>query len=161
MIQVDVIWMQAVNPDWKSRGIMYAQGTNYSHVGLIGYASDGRKYLCHAIGGGVCYSQPMDYLGEHRIVFKKTVHLSCSQDLLTGFVMGEKGKEYSQMQLLLIAFKIRWACLMNGDSKRICSEFVAAIVDRWSEHKIPAPLDLITPRDLFDILKPEQVGSGI
>ncbi len=153
--------MQEVDPDWKSRGIMFAMGTNYSHVGIVGYASDGRKYLCHAIGGGVTYSQPMDYLGKHKIVFKKTIELSCSQDMLTGFVMGESGKEYSQTQLLLIAMKVRWPWMLNGDSKRICSEFVGVILHRWSGYAplLPLPLDCITPRDLYDVIKPEQVGS--
>lgn len=158
MLTVDVVWMQETPPDWSSRIIMLAQRANYSHVGIIGTAADGKKYLCHAIGSGVCYQESDTYMNSHKIVFKKTVDLSCSLDLLTGFVMGEDGKEYSDVQLVLIALNIKWRFLMNNKSKRICSEFVAAILSKWSTYQIPEPLDFVTPRNLFDILKPEAVA---
>lgn len=158
MINVDVVWMKEVPPDWSSRLIMFAQGTPYSHVGIIGTAADGKRYLCHCIDVGVCYQDPDSYLNRHKVIFKKTVDLHCSLDMLTGYIMGEDGKEYSDVQLVLIALKLHWASwFMNDKSKRICSEFVGAILSKWSTYNIPEPLDFVTPKTLFEILKPEAV----
>lgn len=164
MIQVDVVWMAETKPDWGSSLIMWWQGTPYSHVALV-VGSE----VCHAIDRGVCIEKLETYLQDHRIVFKKTIDLKCSIEELMAFCDGEAGKEYSDMQLVGIALLAdpstrigRWlrnrSWFLNGDSKRICSEFVAKILSKWSpRYVVTGELDYITPRDLLYALKPESV----
>ena len=131
----------------------------YSHNAIIARATNGVEYLCHAVDAGVCFVDPAEYLKGHKIVRKISVTLNCSRQELQGYIRGESGKKYSKTQLVLIALNMHWARrLMNGDSERICSEFVAAVLHHFSDYTMPANLDLVTPGDLEDIMKPETVA---
>lgn len=155
--EVDIVWMTHPT-EFKSRMIRLALRAPYSHVGIIGAATDGRRYLVHAIGKGVCYQTPQSYLANgEKILFKKKVKLNCSTELLTGFALGESGKEYSDLQCVLIALHLRFLVFTNNGAKRICSEFVASVLENFSEYKMPQPLDYVTPVDLFNILQPSAV----
>jgi hypothetical protein len=155
---VDIVWM--TSDHWKSRVIRFFSRAPFSHVAIVGKYGN-LDYLVHAVGKGVCYQPLQSYLDQgDRILFRKTIKLNCSNERLIGFALGEMGKEYSDTQLVMISLNLRWLpWLGNGGSKRICSEFVAAVLDLFStEYEMPKPLDFVTPKDLFDILKPSKVA---
>lgn len=166
MVTIDVVWTQEVPADWSSKAIMWGMGKNYSHVAIVGRALDGKEYWCHAIDQGVCYTDPSEYLKNHIIVRKKSVQLTCTREELQGFIMGESGKEYSDSQLVFAGVKdypvlgwlARHLIRLNGNEKRICSEFVAIVLFHYSEYRYDLAkrnLDLITPAELEEILDPE------
>lgn len=127
---------------------MAAQRRPYSHVAII---HEGK--IIHAVGEGVCVEDANEYLVERTVVFQRDVELYCSPDRFWGFVEGECGKEYSSWQLVAIALGVPW--FANADEKRICSEFVANIVQRFGTELLSWPsLDHVTPRCLEIALNP-------
>ncbi len=163
-IKVEIVWFMNLEAEWSSKLIMKSMKKNYSHVAIIGTALNGKKYVCHAVDQGVCYEDLNEYLKTHQVVRSKMVNLNCSQEVLEAYIQGEAGKEYSDTQLIAIALFAKpntrvgkWirTKLANGDSKRICSEFVAAVLRHYcTEYTMPEDLDYVTPSDLEDILQP-------
>lgn len=153
MISVSVIFTAPNSPGIKSKLICRFMGTPYSHIALV-Y----KDCLYHAIGNGVTWDPGLTYLKDHTIVKSYNVELACSEDYFFGACAGERGKDYSQMQLILILLKMGWLnrLFYNRDEKMICSEFVAKFL-RFSTigSKLPKELDLITPKDL-DLLLAER-----
>lgn len=165
--EIDIVWFKEKHPTWKTKLIMWAMGTEYSHVGMLGVNDDGQEYLFHAVGEGVCVQPSHEYVNEERtIVRRKRVPLQCSMRELRGFVIGESGKDYSETNLLLIAaldyFKVKrivdamnWL-LGDGDAERTCGELTAKVLWLWSDdYLLTGTIDNITPKDLEDILQPE------
>lgn len=168
MIEVDVVWFREKYPTWKTKIILWGSGRPYSHVALIGKATDGKEYIFHAVGQGVLHQLASEYVNDERwIVKRKKIQLTCSQDRLEGYVLGESGKDYSETQLAVLTLarflKMKWAMkfwywLSDGNRERICSEIVYAVILLWST--IPcssADIDFVTPGDLDDLLKPETI----
>lgn len=149
--KIKVIWMRETKPDWMSRLIMWWQEANYSHVGIL-Y----KDRLIHAIGEGVVSQEPQDYMHDHVVTLEKDIELTCSEEMLEGYLMGEVGKEYAESQLFYIGISKVLGLLgvapnLNGDARRICSEFVGVILYHWSEFPMSGNRDFWTPADLAQI----------
>jgi hypothetical protein len=151
---LEVYFMKESKPDLLSRLIMWWQGTNYSHVGF-----EYKGMLYHAIGNGVVWQKPEEYLHDHEVVLKKSVNLNCSVDRFEGYLMGEIGKDYSELQLWRIVTqkaysKVGIKMKSNGDAKRVCSEFVGMVLFLFSKHKISGDRDYWTPKCIEKALFP-------
>lgn len=141
---VRVIWTVEDKPDLPSRLVMTFQRTPYSHVAFhVG------GEIIHAVGKGVCREPISEFMRSHRIVAGRDVELHCSSEVFWARIEGELGKEYSQAQLLRIATGWKIWFGDNDSRKRICSEFVAALLHEYSIHKFDGDLDVVTPRCVF------------
>lgn len=157
MTKVRVVWLAEIEPDFHSRALMWWQQAPYSHVAIV-IERDGVEVICHAVGKGVCIEVFEEILVDHKVVAQRVVDLKCSSDLLLGFVEGEEGKEYSDLQLLGIAIWGQWfksfSFFHNKNRKRICSEFVGIILQKWSSYKLEGDQDFWTPVYLEQLLDP-------
>lgn len=167
---LDFVCFQELKPTYKTHIIMWGMGTPYSHIAMIGKDEDGKEWIFHAVGNGVCIQPSEEYVipEERRIVRKKTVKMNCTVREFRAWVLGEKDKDYSETNLALIAicnkFKAKWmnglahTLFGDGDAERTCGELAAKALYLWSDEyrgRIGS-VDLATPRSLELLLGMEE-----
>lgn len=115
-----------------------------------------------ATGEGVHIVPLKEFLSQKVIL--KEVHFNVTSDeslKYIGFVHGCIGKEYSQIQLAIIALS-KFLGLNpsseNGTKRYICSELCADVLNFVLGITFPEPHDYITPRDLFDYIKSKGIS---
>lgn len=155
--KIKVIWVAETNVDLGSRLIMWFQGTPYSHVGLV-YLKTGK--LWHAIPPMVTEDDLEEYMKDHKIVLEKEVELDCTEEAFEAYLEGERGKKYSNRQLVRIALRKPMELLglakdINGNAERICSEFIGWPLFLYSIYKLSGNRDYWTPECLAILMKPE------
>lgn len=156
---IKVCFTQEIDPDFVSRAIMWAEGTNYSHVMMIFEDMDGKEKILHSIGGGTCIDENCSYLTTHKIVRSFRVPMKVSQAEFCGYARGRVGREYSESQYLnqiLRLCKIPWMPFKNGNAKGICSEEVAyaALLSALEvpQEGLSKVLDLMSPKMVDEFL---------
>lgn len=143
-----VAFTREIKPDFISNCIMKFLATNYSHVFFI---HDGQIF--HATGEGVNQVTLSDYLKTHQIVAEFEVSLAMTPSEFVMFMEGSKGKEYSSSQYLGFIFPFLKRFTRNGNEKMICSELVAAVLEKNGGYKLPKEADFMSPKDVYDLLK--------
>jgi hypothetical protein len=146
-MKVKVAFTREKEPDFVSKSIMWVMKTDYSHVFFI---HEGNIY--HSIGLGVCKQDLESYLEDHIIVKEFEVELACSKEVFEAFVAGEDGKDYSQSQYIGFIFPMFQSFFDNNNEKRICSEFVAVVLQKYGDVVLSKDADFTSPKDVYDIL---------
>ncbi len=144
---------------WKigSKVIQEVEKRDFSHAYI--------RYSCLITGVEVVAQASHGYVNEVSYeIFKRDnivveeYELELTRDqfktILT-FIQENKGKDYSNMQLLLIGVKkilhIELTDFENRDMAYICSEFAARLLQILGK-LMPEHLDLVTPSDLREII---------
>lgn len=91
-----------------------------------------------------------------KVVARLGLTLNCSTDMLAGYLEGERGKEYGNVQIAGFVVPFMQKLVGNGNGKRVCSEFMGQIVHKFYK-PIPGDPDYWTPKYLEKVLKPQRL----
>ncbi len=139
-----------------SKLIMKLQGTNYSHVYLMFYSESlDRKLIYQASGLQVNFVGSQLFY-EHHIAVKE-FELSISDEAYKKalqFAVDKAGSPYSIKQLFRILWYSTTGHLTQGDGRQmyVCSELVAQMLLEDFGLDVNKDLDLVTPKDLFELM---------
>ena len=134
-------------PDFFSRAIMRALGTDYSHALII---VDNSR-LFHATEVGFHESPLAEFVTDHIFRHRFDIKPACERYAL-GWLDGCIGTEYSQSQYLGFIFPILRPLVTNGRARTICSEAVADFIfDCVADKPSMGAADFLSPKDIFDI----------
>lgn len=165
---IEIHFTQEINPDWLSKLIMWAEGTNYSHSLCIFKDIDGIDKLYHSIGDGSLVTNDLGYLKSHKPVRSYRVPMAVSLEDFSKWVhaRAKKGIEYSESQYVnqfLRLIKIPWVLIKNGDSKSICSEemFCALRFSKLAPDMMDLDQDMISPKMLESFLSKHPLAEKI
>ena len=152
-MEIRIVVMREIRPDFVSRAIMAWTGVPYSHIAIC-YNQEGTDYLFHAYGKGVCLDRLDTYLQDHQIVGRKPVTLACDPESFLGYVSGAVGKDYSEAQFLGFIFPYKWIMKLVGDGERelVCSELVARVLTKFSNYTFAEDLDFLDPREVWEAI---------
>jgi hypothetical protein len=130
-------------------------GTEYSHVFLKFYSSKYDRHLIYeAVGSGVRFVGKHEWEMHAVVTSEHTVHIQeASSFSIMQFCIDHSGQSYGAMQNigLVLAKLFKWS--KNPFKKGVnCSELIAmALIE--AGYDVNTKLDLITPRDIEDLLK--------
>jgi len=132
--------------------IEWFEKTPYSHAFT---ACNAKVFQANAHGVNII--KMSDFLELNYIIETVEFDLTPKQvQLYKGFVNGCVGKEYSQLQLVLIVLGKYLGIFfhsINGTKKYICSELCADTLSFVLKIHFPAIHDYITPRQLLNYLR--------
>jgi uncharacterized protein YycO len=131
-------------------------GTKYSHVAIVFTKPSGKKLVYEAVGSGVRYiSFP---IWEKHVEIVDSVNLSqdeynqCNSKIM-GYCMDNAGMDYGFMQNIGVFIAKVFDLKKNPFKKgKNCSEVLAEILVELG-YEVTKPFDLVTPKDINDILK--------
>jgi hypothetical protein len=153
-----------VEPDFVSKSIMKAIGTNYSHVGII-IQEEGEEYghIIDATGKGVCKSKVEDYIKDHELLEM----IDITRFVLNGsnaksWLEGNLGKDYSEGQFVGFKIPALKKLVGDGESELICSELCARFCNKHTtiDAFLETDPDFICPKTFIEGLKSFIKGNG-
>ena len=146
-MKIQVAFTCEKKPDIISKIIMWVLKSTYSHVFLVHNES-----IYHSVGDGVCKIKLSDYLKTHNLIKYFDVELDCSEEVFEAFMAGEDGKDYSESQYIGFMFPFMQSYFDNDNEKRICSEFVAIVLEKYGKYVLPKDADFMHPKDVYLML---------
>lgn len=159
MKKIVVGFSRSISP-WKigSKIIQEVEKRDFSHVYI--------RYSCPTTGVEVVAQASHGYVNEVSFDIFQTQNIVVEEyemfstkdqfrDVLT-FIQKNKGKDYSQMQIILIGIKkilhIELDQYENRDMAYICSEFGARIMQILGK-QMPEHLDFVTPSNFREVIR--------
>lgn len=145
---------------WLIRKI---EGTEFSHIYLR--LPTGRRLKQDLIYQAS--NTMVHFVGSKRFEEKNTILKEIEFDIetetyyqLLRFCVEEVGKPYAFLQILGIAWVLLFRCFgikkrnpfAKGKGSYVCSELVAAILIEFFGYRIMQDLDLITPKEVYELL---------
>lgn len=140
-----------------SRFIMLFEKTPFSHVYIKTYNSYFKQYdIFQASKGYVNHIIENNFLTQNTVIneFIIPIHNDNKKEILL-FLRDKLGKPYSFKDLIIIflsKFGIKLNKYLDGEDAYICSELVARAMKYSNIIYIDKNSDLITPKDLYEIL---------
>ncbi len=160
--EIEVWWVAEINPDLFSRVIMSVCRTPYSHVCIL-YKGE----IYHAIPPKVCKQSIAVGMKGSKAVYRVAIPLDVSEVEFEAYLKKEIGKNYSTGQCAAMVFKflsklpLIGKYFINGDQKRVCSEFVGAAVHNnvrmFSKFRLHGGCDGWKPKYLLNRWRPKKV----
>jgi hypothetical protein len=144
-----------IKPDFVSRAIMWKLGCNYSHIGIGLKDEMGNLHtLFHSVGEGFSEISVGDFIAHgKRIVAVKDVPIK-NADFAMGYLIGMKGKEYSESQYFGFLIPKLQKYFDNDNRKLICSEAVALFLQEHmvGEFEKIKQADFASPKDVWEAI---------
>lgn len=129
------------------------QKTGYSHVALIFQTSRGKKLVYEAVGSGIRYISKNKWLENVIVVESFELEISAENYIqIIDYCIENAGYDYGFMQNIGIAVAEIFNLKKNPFKKgKNCSEVLAEVLVK-NGFDVTKPLDLVTPKDINDIL---------
>lgn len=134
------------------------QGTKYSHIFIRKYSSFlNTEYVYQASGLSVNFINSKSFDEINDTLHAYQIDLTDKQHReFMHFAMTNAGKPYGIKQILgivLSKFGIKSTKFNDGSDSYICSELVAKVLMDHKDLKLDKPVDMVTPKDLFEIME--------
>jgi len=148
-------------------GIRAVLGTDFSHV-YVKFKSDkfNRVLIYQASGFAVNFMEESRMLKDHAVVAEFELTVSEATYVKTmQFAIDNAGVPYGIAQIFGILYVKALALasiraknpFANGDSNFVCSELVGEILKEIVGLEVDYDMDLITPKEIFELLKKYQI----
>lgn len=139
---LNFITTRELKPDWFSRFCMWWQKVDFSHAAVVFTdPRDGVEKVFEAADKGVTLTPFAPFASGHHIINHIQRRITVSEDYALGWIDGQVGKEYSELQLLYVGKFIRWG--KNGRTKFICVELSIFTAQVLTGLKVDEDLDRI------------------
>lgn len=154
------VWISAeAKPDLVSCTIMKYLGTNYSHIGIGLCDNEGHMHTIYdSVGEGFRTMTTKEFTKNGEKIIKGIKYVEVvNRDRALGWLDGNIGKDYSEMQYIGFIFPRFRKFVDNDSAKLICSEVVASFL---KAHKVNGfdeiiNADFASPKDVWEALQRE------
>ncbi len=147
-MKFEIIAIGEEKPDFVSSRIQKALGTDYSHVAIL----VDEEVIYHATGKGFHKEYLCDVLPGHIIRHRFEVRSARSDEFSLGWLEGNIGVPYSNLQYLGFIFPWMRKFVDNGRKRTICSEAVGDAMQECFGYLID-DTDFKSPKDIVEILR--------